>query len=100
MLQNELSGKEFICNEQELELFSLPPDFSSCSSIPGGPPGGYGSRGSDLCTFCPTPSGDALLEAQGATSNKWIAVLALLVWIMICRGAAGYGFRYKRFMTR
>lgn len=100
ILRNELVGKEFTCTQEELGLFPLPPQFESCAAIPGGPVEGYGSRGADLCTFCPFPDGETILEGQGATSNKWIAVLALLVWIGICRVGAGYGFRFKRFLTR
>jgi hypothetical protein len=53
-----------------------------------------------MCAFCPIPDGQTIIEDFGATTGKWYAVLACIVWIVIARIGAGYGFRYKRFVTR
>jgi uncharacterized membrane protein (DUF441 family) len=53
-----------------------------------------------MCEFCPIPNGQTLVEQLEATTSKWFAVLAVVVWIVITRIGAGYGFRYKRFVVR
>jgi ATP-binding cassette, subfamily G (WHITE), member 2, SNQ2 len=102
-LRNELVGKVFVCSASELGAFALPAEYASCGEIPGAPGGvGYAASaaGDGLCAFCAIPDGETLLDDLGATTDKWFAVLAIVVWIAIVRVAAGYGFRYKRFMTR
>jgi hypothetical protein len=95
-----------VCQTAELGRFSLPARYTSCGSIPGGPGGaGYaavtGANGTTaMCEFCPIPNGQTLVEQLEATTSKWFAVLAVVVWIVITRIGAGYGFRYKRFVVR
>jgi hypothetical protein len=103
VLKNEVDGKTFVCSAAELGMFTLPGNFASCSAIPGAPGGlGYAAStgGARMCAFCPIPDGQTIIEDFGATTSKWYAVLACIVWIVIARIGAGYGFRYKRFVTR
>lgn len=102
-LRNSLAGREFVCTPAELGAFPLPPAFSSCAEIPGAPLGiGYGvwALREGFCSFCRFPNGDVLLDNLGATSSKWLAIVALFVWIVISRVIAGVGFSFMRFGTR
>ena len=76
--------------------------YKTCATIPGGD---YIDTvlpdGSPRCSVCPVPNGEILLENLDANEmDKWFSFLALVVGIVLARIAPGYGFRYKRFITR
>ncbi|CAN8065877.1 unnamed protein product [Agarophyton chilense] len=102
LVRNEMEGKRFICEAQELGLFGLPDGVSDCATIAGGEYENKVVNGVvEACTFCPVPTGETLIELYGADEvNKWLSLVAIVVAIAICRLVTGFAFAKLRFMTR
>lgn len=101
--QNALAGETFVCTPEEVGAFPLPPNFAECADIPAGANGvayAASAMGEGLCSFCRFPNGETLLDELGVTTNKWLSILALFVWILICRVLAGIGFSRMKFGTK
>ena len=99
---NEMSGRTLVCEPNELGQFQLPETFASCADIPGGDFGDLTlPDGSAVCTFCPIPNGEALIERFGADEvNKWVGLVAIIVAIVIFRIITGFGVAKLRFLSR
>lgn len=99
---NQMSGKLFKCEPEELARFPLPTGFSSCKSIPGGDD--YElitSEAGSFCLFCPISSGRDLIDDFSADDvNKWVSLLALVGIIAVCRIITSIGFAKFRFLSR
>eukprot|EP00177_Eucheuma_denticulatum_P002241 GFKZ01004018.1.p1 GENE.GFKZ01004018.1~~GFKZ01004018.1.p1 ORF type:complete len:1383 (+),score=196.71 GFKZ01004018.1:418-4566(+) len=102
LVRNEMTDRVFVCEPSEFVFFDLPTDlYTSCAEIPGGFGDGGIVDGSQMCTFCPIPNGESLIQNFGADAvNKWVGLVAVLVSIAICRVIAGIGFSRLRFITR
>lgn len=100
LVQNQMTDQVFTCTDSELLPIQLPPGFPSCEAIPGGD-FNFVTVEEGKCAFCPIPTGETLIDAFSADDvNKWVALGALVAFIIVCRIGAGFGFAKLRFITR
>lgn len=101
VVQNQMEDQVFTCQPEELLSFRLPGTFASCEVIPGGDYATVVVEGAQRCNFCPIPNGQVLIDQFGADSvNKWVAIVAVLVAIFVCRIVSGIAFSKLRFLSR
>ena len=97
-LVNQLQNTVFRCTDDQYTQFELPGNYSSCEDI------GEAfetAPGSTLCRFCQVPSGQVLIDQFSADDvNKWVALVALIVGIVVVRSVTAVGFSKLRFLTR
>lgn len=97
---NQMSGRVFRCTPEQFSRFPLPSEFSSCEELPGIRKFSTVAVTGE-CQFCPTESGQALIDQFAADDvNKWVAVVAMIVAIVIIRIVTGFGFAKLRYLTR
>lgn len=84
-------------------MFPLPPEFSSCLAIPDSET--YLDvllpSGEPACSFCPTATGNAVLERFAVLDvSKWVCVAALCGFILVARVATALALKFTKHMTR
>lgn len=94
---NQFDGKVLTCQGGERLSVSRPNDVLNCTDLAPW----MRNEADGICSFCPTPSGQSLIDMYGADSvDKWICLAAIAAGIFMCIMIAGYGFTRMRFMSR
>eukprot|EP00189_Rhodosorus_marinus_P009860 CAMPEP_0184740756 /NCGR_PEP_ID=MMETSP0315-20130426/3753_1 /TAXON_ID=101924 /ORGANISM="Rhodosorus marinus, Strain UTEX LB 2760" /LENGTH=1400 /DNA_ID=CAMNT_0027210617 /DNA_START=206 /DNA_END=4408 /DNA_ORIENTATION=+ len=99
VVKDVLTDLPFRCEESELQSFTLPSDYSSCTEIPGGTY--LDSSVSGECLFCPITNGNQVLAGFTVPDyNMWVSVGALIGFTLLARTVGLLGFKYLRFLNR
>lgn len=102
VLRNLLPDMTFTCTNEERVVFLRPPQFSSCSAIPNSETYlDVEISGEPSCSFCPTATGNAVLERFAVLDvSKWVCIAALCGFILLARISTALALKFTKHMTR
>lgn len=103
VLRNLLPEMSFTCTPDQRVSIPLPPDFASCTAIPGSE--SYLDitlpSGAAACSFCPVATGNAVLERFTVLEvDKWVCIAALCGFIVLARILTALALKFTKHMTR
>lgn len=94
---NQFNGKVFTCDDRERMTLSRPNDVLNCTDLVPW----MRNEADGICSFCPTPSGQTLIDMYGANDvDKWVCLATIVAGIFSFVVIAAYGFTRMRFLSR